>query len=219
MKKHLLTLLIILVMATSCGNNSSEDVTVATEEATQPIATETDSTLEPTESTESTEATEVTETQSTNIEEQKAVSTTTEQKEQKAPNVEKVENIEKVETTEKSQNVATPVPSPTPIPIENSVTIQVLSPEGVLVQTTTVNIVENESVYSVTEKVLKQNGIALHTRGTKDNKYVEGIGDYYEFDYGPNSGYVYAVNNDYPNISSSKYLLNDGDTILWSYKK
>jgi len=47
--------------------------------------------------------------------------------------------------------------------------------------------------------------------------YIEGIGNLYEFDGGPTSGWMYSVNGAYPNCGSSAYVLQNGDTVCWRY--
>ena len=47
--------------------------------------------------------------------------------------------------------------------------------------------------------------------------YVEGIGNLYAFDGGELSGWVYAVNGIFPEVSASAYTLADGDTVEWMY--
>jgi len=47
--------------------------------------------------------------------------------------------------------------------------------------------------------------------------YIEGIGNLYEFDCGPESGWMYKVNGWFPNFGCSSYPLSDGDNIVWCY--
>ena len=47
--------------------------------------------------------------------------------------------------------------------------------------------------------------------------YVQGINYLYEFSCGPLSGWMYKVNEVFPNYGSSKYELEDGDVISWVY--
>ncbi len=99
------------------------------------------------------------------------------------------------------------------------VSIEVFGPDDVvIIANTTEEIKDGDSVYSVLERVLHTNGVALYTSGSKNNIYISGIDDYFEFDYGPSSGFVYYVNGVSPSISSSKYLLEGGERIEWKYK-
>ncbi len=47
--------------------------------------------------------------------------------------------------------------------------------------------------------------------------YIEGIGNLYEFDAGPLSGWRYSVNGWYPNYGCSLYPLSPGDRVEWVY--
>ena len=47
--------------------------------------------------------------------------------------------------------------------------------------------------------------------------YVVGVGYFYEFSCGPHSGWTYRVNGVYPTVGSSKYVLQNGDTLEWVY--
>lgn len=48
--------------------------------------------------------------------------------------------------------------------------------------------------------------------------YVRGINGLSEFDHGPMSGWLYAVNGVTPGVSCGDYYLNDGDTVSWFYQ-
>lgn len=47
--------------------------------------------------------------------------------------------------------------------------------------------------------------------------YIEGIGNLYEFDGGPQSGWMFSVNGEFPNYGCSKVVLADGDRVEWVY--
>ncbi len=44
-----------------------------------------------------------------------------------------------------------------------------------------------------------------------DSYYIEGIGHLYEFDAGPESGWMYKVNSSFPNYGCSSYVLTGGE--------
>ena len=50
-----------------------------------------------------------------------------------------------------------------------------------------------------------------------DSVYIEGIGNIYEFDCGPQSGWMFSVNGIYPGLGCSAYTLADDDVILFNY--
>jgi len=79
---------------------------------------------------------------------------------------------------------------------------------------------EGESVYDVLLRLCKDEyKIHLEASYTPiyDSVYIEGINNIYEFDVGNLSGWMYKVNDWYPNYGASKYLLKDGDVICWEY--
>lgn len=47
--------------------------------------------------------------------------------------------------------------------------------------------------------------------------YIEGIRNLYEFDCGELSGWMYKVNERFPNYGCSRCQLSDGDVICWEY--
>ena len=47
--------------------------------------------------------------------------------------------------------------------------------------------------------------------------YIQGIHNLYEFDVGSGSGWMYSVNDWYPNYGCSCYTVQPGDVICWVY--
>ena len=91
--------------------------------------------------------------------------------------------------------------------------------DGWLLKELTVEFNEGESVFNVLQRVCKQNKIHMEFSNTPvyNSAYIEGIGNLYEFDCGPLSGWMYSVNGWYPNYGCSRYVLKDGDVICWRY--
>ena len=50
-----------------------------------------------------------------------------------------------------------------------------------------------------------------------NSAYIEGIGNLYEFDCGETSGWMYKVNDWFPNYGCSRYQLQNGDVVEWEY--
>ena len=50
-----------------------------------------------------------------------------------------------------------------------------------------------------------------------DSSYIEGINHLYEFDCGKESGWMYKVNDWFPNYGCSAYTVESGDNIVWCY--
>ena len=90
---------------------------------------------------------------------------------------------------------------------------------GTILSTTTVTISEGDSVYDVLKRACSAAGIQMEASYTAayGSYYVEGIGHLYEFDCGPESGWMYKVNGWFPNYGCSSYSVSDGDTIVFCY--
>lgn len=90
---------------------------------------------------------------------------------------------------------------------------------GVILPETTVSFGEGETVFQVLQKVCTAADIQLEYSWTPlyDSYYVEGINHLYEFDCGVESGWMYKVNDWFPNYGCSRYQLRAGDTICWVY--
>lgn len=81
-----------------------------------------------------------------------------------------------------------------------------------------VGLLEGDSVFTVTEYVLREHGIAFDFQRIP-SAYVKGIAGLYEFDRGPASGWLYRINGSFSEAgkSSSEYIVADGDRIEWIY--
>ena len=91
--------------------------------------------------------------------------------------------------------------------------------DGWLLPETTVTFYDGESVFDVLLRVCKENKLHMEYMDTPmyNSAYIEGIGNLYEFDVGPLSGWMYNVNGWFPNYGCSRYALQDGDVICWVY--
>lgn len=78
---------------------------------------------------------------------------------------------------------------------------------------------EGESVFNVLQRTLKQKKIHMEFSDNPiyNSAYIEGINNLYEFDAGTQSGWVYRVNDWFPNYGCSRYVVNDGDMIEFLY--
>ncbi|MCI8525304.1 MAG: DUF4430 domain-containing protein [Oscillospiraceae bacterium] len=91
--------------------------------------------------------------------------------------------------------------------------------DGWILPPTQVTFYEGESVFNVLQRTCKQNKIHMEFENTPmyNSAYIEGIHNLYEFDCGELSGWMYKVNEWFPNYGCSRYALKDGDTICWEY--
>ena len=95
-----------------------------------------------------------------------------------------------------------------------------LVPEnGILLETVEIEFSGGESVFDVFRKVLREEKLHFEyvDASAYDSVYIEGIGNIYEFDCGPQSGWMFSVNDVYPGLGCSSYTLADGDVIVFSY--
>lgn len=90
---------------------------------------------------------------------------------------------------------------------------------GVILDTSTVEFSEGETVFDVLQRVCDYAGIQLEYSWTPmyDSYYIQGINNLYEFDCGAQSGWMFKVNGWFPNYGCSKYTLEDGDDIVWCF--
>lgn len=95
----------------------------------------------------------------------------------------------------------------------------VVPTDGVILAATTVTFSEGESVFDVLKRVTREKRIHMEFRDTPmyNSAYIEGIHNLYEFDCGPLSGWMYKVNDWFPNYGCSRYVVKDGDKIEWVY--
>lgn len=91
--------------------------------------------------------------------------------------------------------------------------------DGWLLNPVEVTFHEGENVFQVLSRVCKQEKLHMEFADTPgyDSAYIEGIGNIYEFDCGPLSGWKYRVNGWFPNYGCSRYQVQSGDVIEWLY--
>lgn len=91
--------------------------------------------------------------------------------------------------------------------------------DGVILPATTVTFSEGESVFDVLQRVCRENRIHMESSRTTNynSAYVKGINNLYEFDVGSLSGWMYSVNDWFPNYGCSRYALQNGDVVKWVY--
>jgi len=90
---------------------------------------------------------------------------------------------------------------------------------GVLMTARPVSFTPGESVYDVLTRECRANGVPVDSSNTPlyNSPYVKGIGNLYEFDAGPTSGWLFSVNGSFPSMSCGQAKPGDGDVIAWRY--
>ena len=96
---------------------------------------------------------------------------------------------------------------------------EIIPDDGWILKPVTVTFNEGESVFDVLKQVCKDNKIQLEFSFTPiyNSAYIEGINNLYEFDCGSLSGWMYEVNEWFPNYGCSRYEVKNGDVIEWQY--
>ena len=91
--------------------------------------------------------------------------------------------------------------------------------DGVILSPVAVELQGGETVFDVLKRVCDAYAIDLEYSWTPlyDSYYIEGIHQLYEFDCGPQSGWMYKVNEWFPNYGCSEYTLSGGESIVWCY--
>jgi hypothetical protein len=90
---------------------------------------------------------------------------------------------------------------------------------GIILPMVEVPFYENETVFEVLNRICKKANIQIEYSWTPlyGSYYIEGINHLYEFDCGEQSGWMYKVNEWFPNYGCSSYYVEDGDIIVWCY--
>lgn len=97
--------------------------------------------------------------------------------------------------------------------------LSVLPEDGVILAATQVAFYKGESVFDVLLRETQKDRIQMEYKMVPiyNSNYIQGIHNIYEFDCGSLSGWMYKVNGWFPNYGSSRYQLQNGDTVEWVY--
>ena len=97
--------------------------------------------------------------------------------------------------------------------------VELVPKDGIIYAEQTVTFYEGESVFNLLVREMKRNKIHMEFENTPiyNSAYIEGIGNLYEFDCGELSGWMYKVNDWFPNYGCSRYQLKAGDKVEWVY--
>lgn len=93
--------------------------------------------------------------------------------------------------------------------------------DGVILPRTEYVLRPKDTVFDVLLRTVRHNQIHMEFQGRNENTfnsaYIQGINHLYEFSCGPLSGWMYAVNGEFPDYGVSRYVLEDGDEIELRY--
>lgn len=106
-----------------------------------------------------------------------------------------------------------------------------VAPDGIIIENVPVEVEDGDSVFEIIKKACSENtckqnckycqksGIQIEYTYTPtfDNYYIEGIHQLYEKDCTMQSGWMYSVNSQFPNVGVSAYDVKAGDKIVFAY--
>jgi len=97
--------------------------------------------------------------------------------------------------------------------------VDLIPADGWILEPIQLTFTEGDSVFDVLVTVCKEHEIHMEYMDTPiyNSAYIEGIHNLYEFDCGELSGWMYKVNEWFPNYGCSRYQLQDGDVVCWEY--
>lgn len=98
-----------------------------------------------------------------------------------------------------------------------TVAVAIEGDDGVILPETAITWQEGDTAYSVLRRAAEKASISVVTSGSGNRVYVKAIGGLHEFDKGSASGWIYAVNGDFPGESSAGHAVAAGDTVKWIY--
>ncbi len=101
-------------------------------------------------------------------------------------------------------------------PVTRTVTLSVVgdTQKGTIVNNKTIELADGDTAFSVLHREL---GSKVVYSGSGPSIYVSAIDGLTEFDRGPKSGWMFAVNGIYPEVSAGIYTLKDKDRVTWNY--
>ena len=98
------------------------------------------------------------------------------------------------------------------------VSISIISDDAVILEEQKAPITTDDTVWSVTQRITREQKIQLEFKGIGKQVYIKGIDNLYEFDKGAESGWIYKVNGQTPSMSCGLYNITEGDRIEWEYQ-
>lgn len=103
--------------------------------------------------------------------------------------------------------------------VENEAVIPYIPADGVVLAETTVEFEQGETAFDILKRVCREQNVQMEFRadGGYSGYYIEGINYLYEFDAGALSGWMYKVNEKFPNYGCGRYEMQDGDKMVWLY--
>lgn len=93
--------------------------------------------------------------------------------------------------------------------------------DGIILAKSEYVLRKNDTVFDALKRATRHEKIHLDFQGASENSfksaYIKGINHIYEYSCGSLSGWMYEVNNKFPDQGLSRYKLKDGDEITLRY--
>ncbi len=104
---------------------------------------------------------------------------------------------------------------------EETISLSVEGPEDDIIYSNDNYELTNNSMTAleILQKLQKNEIIRFEYQGSGSTAYLKGIDNYYEFDFGPLSGWMIEKNGEFPLKSIGKLKVNPGDSIRFIYTK
>ncbi|WP_153730423.1 DUF4430 domain-containing protein [Sporosarcina obsidiansis] len=109
---------------------------------------------------------------------------------------------------------------PTPPAVTDRITFSVETRTigaGDIISPKQLEIQKGDTAFTALKRELESRSISLNYSGVGPTVYVKAINSLGEFDKGPQSGWMYSVNGEFPQYSAGIYGLKDGDVLRWQY--
>ena len=106
------------------------------------------------------------------------------------------------------------------IPGEGLVCIALYGKDGVLILDETLVSADYKkeiSVADLSRDICQKLGIPIVFAGVGSMIYVRGLNNLFEFDDGPESGWIYSVNGEYQNVGCGSYIIKGREYVEWHY--
>lgn len=94
---------------------------------------------------------------------------------------------------------------------------EVIPGDGVVIARTELSLPENSTAFDALIAAAKQTQVRVDYTGSAYGVYITGIGYIYEFGFGSQSGWMYRVNGEIPQVSAGEYVLSQGDLVEFVY--
>lgn len=95
--------------------------------------------------------------------------------------------------------------------------LDILPDDGVMLPAVTVEFSGGETAWDAFLTAAQSAKLQYESDGTGESAYLIGIGNLYTGDAGDDSGWVFEVNGESPDVGCGRYELQDGDAVTFRY--